>query len=246
MTYEEFADQCCQELTKFQDKLHQTYDINSYTEWYYDQYTGLLTLSKDGNQINFRYAEVGSLSEKSNTWMWAWGNESVLEKARMPSLTIKEFGEKRGYQKLIESLFESDDYDAWEFTGIALKLLGGLGAYRPNNDQLKTFLVLQDFVDIDTAAYIKSKYIECISHEKGRNSFVCKHLLERSGKEFHEAFVSSEGMQLEENEDFQAWCEICEAVWQEKECWTEQTMADVRVVCETCYFDIKEFYTSVR
>ena len=246
MIYEEFAAQCCHELTTFQDKLRKTYDIDSYTEWFYDQYTGLLTLSKGDDQINFRYVEVGSLSEKSNTWMWAWNNDSILEKARVTSLKIKDFGKKEGYQKLIDGFFESDDYDAWEFTAIALKLLGGQGAYRPYNDQLKKFLILQDFVDNDTAAKIKSKYIECTSHERGRYAFVCKHLLERSGKEFHEAFESSKGMPLEEDEDFQAWCEICEDAWQRDECWTEDTMADVRIVCETCYFDIKEFYLGHR
>jgi hypothetical protein len=146
MTYHDFAAQCHQELHTLQDEMHSRYKINGYANWYYDQHTGLFTFSTGEEELNFRYAEVGSLSEKSNTWMWAWHNDSVLAKARKPAETIKQYGETYGFEPLTTGVFEADEYDAWEFAGIALKLLGGIGVYRPYSDNLKKFVILLEVV----------------------------------------------------------------------------------------------------
>ena len=60
---------------------------------------------------------------------------------------------------------------------------------------------------------------------------------------FHEAFETYEGMELLEDDDFQAWCNECEAARQKQGEWNEQSMAfaNIKVVCEKCYFEMKEF-----
>ena len=49
-------------------------------------------------------------------------------------------------------------------------------------------------------------------------------------------------MGLLEDDDFQAWCDECEVIRQNEEEWNEKSMefADIKVVCEKCYFEMKE------
>lgn len=231
-------------LKSLQAELHKQYNIDSYENWWYDQHTGLFTFSTGGEkELNFKYVEVGTFSEKSATWMWAWHNESILDKARKPSEAIKEFGGTHCFEKLTTGTFESDEYDAWEFAAIALELLGGKGVYRPVSEKLKHFFILQELIPNDEARAIKDKYVACNAHEKGRLAFVCQHLNSKTKTGFNEAFETVEGMELEEDDDFQAWCDLCEDVRLAEGEWNETSMAfaKIKIVCENCYFDMKEF-----
>jgi len=244
MTYEDFTTKCMASLKTLQAELHQHYNIDSYKKWWYDQHTGLFTFSEGQSQeLNFRYVAIGTFSEKSNTWMWAWHKQSTLAKARKASEIIKEFGETHRFEKLTTGSFESDEFNAWEFAAIALELLGGIGAYRPVSDNLKKFVILQEFVPADEARAIKDKYVACDAHEKGRLSFVRQHLTTKTKVGFNEAFETVEWMELEEDDDFQAWCDACEKAWETEDGWNETSMAfaNSKIVCENCYFDMKEF-----
>jgi hypothetical protein len=50
-------------------------------------------------------------------------------------------------------------------------------------------------------------------------------------------------MELPDDDDFQAWCDECEAVRQTEGEWNEKSMnfAGIKIVCEKCYFEMKEF-----
>jgi hypothetical protein len=107
---------------------------------------------------------------------------------------------------------------------------------------LKIFLVITEFVDNKTAQNIKDKYIECNVHEKQRVAFVCKHLIGKNRVGFNEAFETFENMELGEDDDFQAWCDDCEIERLKEGEWNETAMefANIKLVCEKCYFEIKE------
>jgi len=249
MTYEDLTAKCMASLKTLQAKLHENYNIDSYENWWYDQHTGLFTFSEGQEQeLNFRYVDVGTFSEKSNTWMWSWHNQSILAKARKPSEVLKEYGEVHGFEKLTAGVFESDEYDAWEFAAIALNFIGGIGIYRPVTDKLKHFFIFQELIPNEEAQALKDKYVGCNAHEKGRLAFVCQHLITKTKVGFNEAFYTYEGMDLEEDDDFQAWCNACEKVWETQGGWNGKSMefANSKIVCETCYFDIKEFNLGVR
>ena len=49
-------------------------------------------------------------------------------------------------------------------------------------------------------------------------------------------------MQLRDDDDFQAWCGECENVRQKEGEWNDRSMAfaQIKVVCEKCYFEMKE------
>jgi hypothetical protein len=243
MEYAEFAEKCVKELNAVQARFRKDFDLNSWENWFYDEVTELLTFSTGEKQLNFKFVSVGSYSEKSNTWKWSWDNPTTHEKVKEATKLVRDFGEQSEFSKLTEGCFPSDEFEAWEFTAITVSLLNGIGAYRPVIDTgLKLFFVITEFVENHAAQEIKDKYVDCRAHEKQRAAFVCKHLIGSEKVGFNEAFDTFEGMELGEDDDFQAWCNKCENERQKKGEWTDASMAfaDIKLVCEKCYFEIKE------
>ena len=90
-------------LNTQQEIANNLYKIDKYQNWFYDQYTGELTFSDNGiKKVIIGYEEVGSLSYKSNTWLWAWGNPHLEEKVKTEIGLLKEYGNKRNFKKLTE------------------------------------------------------------------------------------------------------------------------------------------------
>ena len=241
--YNSFAEKCVEDLKILQDKFQEEYDLDWYENWFYNQATGLLTFSRSDLELNFKYFQVGSFSEKSNTWKWSWDNDHTLDNVKETTKLIKEFGKRYNFPKLTNGYFPSDEFEAWEFTAIAAKLTNSIGVYRPGKDaQLQIFLVITEFVDNETAQNIKDKYVQCGAHEYKRRAFVCQHLNHSTKVGFEESFETSEDMELMDEDDFQAWCDECEIVREKEGEWNDKSMAfsNIKLVCEECYFEMKE------
>jgi hypothetical protein len=75
---------------------------------------------------------------------------------------------------------------------------------------------------------------------------VCQHLNETNRVGFEEAFATYPGMPLEEDDDLQAWCDECEKERLRTDGWNDESMefAKIKLVCERCYFSIKDFQLS--
>jgi hypothetical protein len=253
MQFTDFAEKTVAEFTAIQDKFKQKYQIDAYEEWFFDQATELLTLSLKDEVINFKYVPIGSFSNNSGTWMWAWENENSIEPSKLDTLKVKEFGKYENYDKLIKGHFDSDIFEPWEFLAISQKLLGGIGGYKVNSEHLTIYFLIKEQVDNEIAEKMKEETkktretIKCGKHGPNkRMAFVCKHLMNKQVKVgFEEAFPSTKGMELEEDDDFQAWCDACEVVRVAADGWNEESfnVDDIRLVCEECYFDIKAFNT---
>jgi hypothetical protein len=247
--YDDFAQACVDEIKSLQDTFQQTYALTLYENWYYSQDTGLLTFSTRDRELNFSYVQVGSFSEKSNTWKWSWDNAHTLEKVKQGIDLVKELGLQSNYPKLTTGCFACDEYEAWTFTAIAAKLLNGIGVYRPvGDDQLKLFFIITGWVDNETAQAIKDKYVQCERHSHARMAFVCQHLTHGVKVGFEEAFETHEGMELEEDDDLQAWCSACEDVRLAEDEWNDQSLAfaQIKMICEKCYFEMKEYNLGYR
>ncbi|AHJ97555.1 DUF6882 domain-containing protein [Hymenobacter swuensis] len=242
INYPKFANECLQELIEKQDVFNVEYDIDGYENWFYNDATGLLTFSTGEEEVNFKYLRVGSLSKNSNTWKWSWDNDMISPDAKEKLNCVREFGEKYDFDKLTDGYFESSEEEAWELSAITAKLTDGIGVYRPVSEHLLVFIVVKEFVDTESAQLIKERYIECDVHDYRRIAFVCKHLNHTSKVGFEESFETHENMELEEEEDFQAWCDECEKVRQKEGGWNDKSMvfANIKLVCEQCYFEMKE------
>ena len=142
LKYEEYADKACQQLAVLQDEFRTKYDIENYANWFYDQSSESLRLYSDEKEIYFKYIPVGSFSQKTSTWMWAWANEHSVEPSKYFTSKVKEFGEKKKYEKLTNAHFDGDQYTGWELTSIAFDILGGIGTYRVISGHLEIYFLL--------------------------------------------------------------------------------------------------------
>lgn len=243
MDYDKINKESCAAFNAQNQEFRNKFNIDGYTNWYYHQASGIFTFSTENSEINFRYLEIGSYSLKARTWKWSWDNEWTLKKVKADINKVKEYGIENGFAKLYEGTFESREEEGWEFLSIANHILNGQGGYRAKTEKLLSFVLFFEKVDNNKAKSEKAKFIECIDHSLKRRAFVCQHLSQNSKNGFHEAFETYKNMEFEyEEDDFQAWCNKCEKARLATNGWTDKSMeiADINLVCEECYFEIKE------
>lgn len=242
-TYKQFASKSCKDLQRTQDAFREKYNISGYDSWFYTQASEILRLYSDDKEVFFKYLPIGTFSRTTSTWMWAWANENSIEPSKLRTLEIKDFGQKKGYEKLSNHHFDGDEYTGWELTSIAYKILGGIGTYRVVSGHLEIYFLLTNEISKEEAEEIERNLIECNVHGKSRPAFVCQHLNTKNETGFEEAFETYPGMELAEGNDLQAWCNECEKERLRTNGWNDESMdfAKIKLVCEGCYFDIKEF-----
>ena len=249
--YSDFAIRTCNEFKEIQKDFVETYDLNSYSEWFYDEETSLITFKKQEGELNFEYIPIGSYSNSTKTWLWAWDNKKLVHNNKLKTILVKKFGEKHNYSELTEGYFEADEYIGWELTSITFDLIEAIGSYRiVNDDNLEIYFLITDEIENDFVEELKKinknkteKLIQCKRHGKSRHAFICQHLNENEKTGFEEAFETEIGMYLEEDDDLSAWCNKCEEIRNKADGWNDENMeiAKIKLVCENCYFEIKEF-----
>ena len=250
INYEKFANSEIQNLISIQNKFKEIFKIDSYENWFFDGETEILRFYNSGeDEIFFKYITIGTYSLKSKTWMWSWFNDSSIEKSKEQTLKIRHFGIENKYSKLTQGTFPSDEYDGWDFLAIGLETLGGIGVYKANSENLEKYMLLINVLDSKNSNEIKKfkqKKIDCNNHGFSRPAFVCQHLDLKKTKGFVEAFETFEGMDLEDDDDFQAWCNECEEVRKKYDGWNEESekFAKIKLVCEKCYFELKKYNTT--
>jgi len=250
MDYEQFAGEKCHELMRIQEEFKEKFGIDHYEHWTYDAELELLRLYNDDNdQLYLKYTPVGTFSLKSETWMWSWFNEHSIEPSKDNVLAVKDFGIEKDYSKLIDGTFPADEYDCWEFAAIAFDILDGMGLYRVATEKLHIYMLIIGIVSENSSDVIKfnQKKVECKSHGLSRAAFVCQHLDLEHPKGFEEAFETYKGMDLDEGDDFAAWCNECEKVRIQHDGWNEKSeeFAKIKLICEECYFELKKFNSTV-
>lgn len=239
--FETYANNCLNERSSLQNEFMQLYDIDSYEQWYYDHGIGAFHFkANDGKNLYFKYVDVGSFSTKANTWNWSWDNRSTPKYVKRPLEKVRAFGEANNFERLTTGLVDGDEYTGWEMTAVTAKLLSGIGMYRIPQEHLFIYFVFTNELSQEQYDALADKYIACDEHNTGRASFVCQHLVNNDYRGFHEAFESDP--LIEEEDDYQAWCDECEQVRLREGEWTDEAMAfaAIKVVCDECYFEIKK------
>lgn len=147
ISYQNLLDKSFDYLTKQQEMCKSEFKISTYKNWFYDQETGELTFSDDGiKKLVINYENVGTVSLKSNTWLWAWANNHTLDKVKSEIGIVKEYGDKREFEKLMTSKWPADEVDGWEMTSIAAYLMKAKGAYRvkSSDDSVFVFMLFKE------------------------------------------------------------------------------------------------------
>ncbi|MFP9114140.1 DUF6882 domain-containing protein [Flavobacterium sp. RHBU_3] len=250
-TFESFSKEGYNALHENQELFLAKHEINSYARWDFDQPSGVFMFSdKPGDNIKkyFAFQSIGTYSPTAGTWMWSWANKTTYPNVKTASEQIKEFGEKAAYEKLITASWEADEIDGWEMLAFTQKIIKPIGTYRVSSGGLLHYLIFINELSEAEALEMKenaTELIQCNTHGLRRMAFVCQHLNKTQRTGFHEAFETEPGMELYEDDDFQAWCDDCETIRLEDDGWNEKAMefAKIKLVCESCYFEMKDFNT---
>jgi hypothetical protein len=143
--WDDFVSACCLELENKQDRLNEDFALSEHKRWDWDQTTGQLVFSNDGVPALIAPIEfIGSVSTRSDTWLWAWANFSLNVSVRSRIANVREFGEREHYPHLKTSLWHATEHDGWHMAAIAAHVLGAVGVYRTPGENSATFLALMD------------------------------------------------------------------------------------------------------
>lgn len=144
-TYAEILKQSREYLLKQQDNLKKKYGLDDYLQMDFEQHTGEMVFTlKGGRKVIMTFHVVGSISDRSKTWMWSWDNLYLLENVTEEMLKVKAFGEENGIEKLTSPKWPGNDDNGWEMTAIAAWVLKSKGAFSFLSDEMMVFVVFED------------------------------------------------------------------------------------------------------
>jgi hypothetical protein len=143
LAFEDLVETAGAYLGDCQHSLERDYRLDTWPRWDWSQETRQLVFSDEGvAKVVADIAFVGSVSTKSDTWLWAWANETVDPGLCDALLPIRQFGEAHGFPHLTTAKWHAHEADGWEMTAIAAFLLQAKGAYRSPSDNGFTFMIM--------------------------------------------------------------------------------------------------------
>jgi hypothetical protein len=143
--YKNLLKQSREYLLEQQEIITKKYGINDYLQMDFEQETGEMVFTlKGGKKVIMSFHVVGSISDRSNTWMWSWDNPYMLENVTEEMLKVKAFGADNGIEKLTSPKWQGSDDDGWEMTAIAAWVLKSKGAFSFLSDEMMVFVVFED------------------------------------------------------------------------------------------------------
>ncbi|WP_432458951.1 MULTISPECIES: DUF6882 domain-containing protein [unclassified Agarivorans] len=132
-------------LSEKQDAIMAEYKIGEHERFDWDQENGTLVFSNDDKPVVIAKVQfVGSVSTKSDTWLWSWANQTILDNVKDQMYKVKEFGVSKNYEALINEKWSADEVDGWEMTSITSYILNAKGAYRTTDNTGFTYMVITD------------------------------------------------------------------------------------------------------
>jgi len=116
------------------------YGLDACNRMDYEQETGQMIFSSLAYpKIVTGFLIAGSVSTRSNTWLWSWDNPYLLDKVIGDMWKVREYGERNSIYKLVEPKWEAREEDGWDMTAIAAYILKAKGAYKFPSDEIITF-----------------------------------------------------------------------------------------------------------
>ncbi|WP_341873499.1 DUF6882 domain-containing protein [Azotobacter salinestris] len=143
--YRSLVTEAHQYITECQDRLRSEYQLDAWPRYDWEQESASLVFSDEtGPRVRASIQFVGSISTRSNTWLWSWANDSLLHQVTCLMSRVKEHGEQKEIKQLATDYWPADEIDGWEMTSIAGYLLGAKGAYRTPDEKGFTYMVIMD------------------------------------------------------------------------------------------------------
>ena len=141
---DKFIDKCMGDLKRKMSDMIEKYHLNEFTSYKFDQTKGELIFSYAiRGHLECSIQVVGTYSEQSDTWLWAWDGPWVVDELALDSKVAKAYDEQHQLDKLTKSKWDADESDGWAMSAIVAKLASAIGVYRLPNRQSMIFMVIK-------------------------------------------------------------------------------------------------------
>ena len=148
--WDEFVSDANDYLDECSAYLEENFDIGHHDRFDWNQNNGTLIFSNDGvPTVMAKIQFVGSISLESNTWLWAWANDTVLDNVVDQMHVVREYGEDHDFEALYLEQWDGNEDDGWEMAAITAYLLEAEGAYRSSDEYGHTYMVITDIYWLD-------------------------------------------------------------------------------------------------
>lgn len=116
-------------------------DIIGDLPWTYDLHSGILSF---GDQFHWQAEFLGTESEETNTWLWAWANDAsnIPAQQQAASLKLRALGEEHSIAEFIEPTVPLEHADGHAFASIAVGEGLGKAYYRGPYEGGAVFLLI--------------------------------------------------------------------------------------------------------
>ena len=136
--FQKFLERSMSEIHRKQDLLSSGYGLGTFAAFWFDQAKGTLEFRDHlgRTQLLASVVPIGSHSVRSNTWMWAWANPSILPPLRKQAEALRELATETGVAAFEQpTIAVTANEMPWELAAFAVHRLGALGAYKaPGRD----------------------------------------------------------------------------------------------------------------
>jgi hypothetical protein len=130
-------------LKERQAPLEAKYRLPHWPRYKWSQETAQLVFTEEGHpRVVAEILFVGSISTQSDTWLWAWANDSVNPRLHSEMGRVRGYGEAHSFPQLTTAKWHGHEVDGWEMTSIAAYVLQAVGAYRLRQEFGFTYVVM--------------------------------------------------------------------------------------------------------
>jgi hypothetical protein len=141
--YDQLVTEAMSYLNERQDSLDSEYGLEKLRRPAWDQRTGELTFTDSaGGKVVAKIQMVGSLSKTQGTWMWAWANPTVRGPVKSGAETVRRYGQQYRISRLTAREWPAKTKEAWQMTAVSARVLNARGAYRTEDADGITYMVI--------------------------------------------------------------------------------------------------------
>ncbi|MBL8799294.1 MAG: hypothetical protein JNM56_35740 [Planctomycetia bacterium] len=133
----------CRHAAAAFDKQLRLNDLVGEEDWYFNMASGLLSF---GQHLHFHAQVLGTESEETNSWLWAWANEgsNIPPSLLQAVLQLKALGEEQQIAELTTPMLPLSEIDGHTLAMIASGVCQANAYYRCPYEGGAAFVLIQD------------------------------------------------------------------------------------------------------
>jgi hypothetical protein len=143
---DKYLGEATSEFNTKQEAMRRDWRFDSYKQWGYDQYSGVLKLDfADGAQFCGDGQILGSYVAAKHSWEWAWNNPNVEEAMKRDSRLVKQVGERLDISYLVSGMVPAPTEEFVSYLcAIGLKATDSIGVFRGKAGAVSVMITLKN------------------------------------------------------------------------------------------------------